>query len=140
VDVRVIAATNADLSRRVEEGAFREDLYYRLAVFPIPLAPLQARGEDILPLAEHFLQTFCVEAGVLPKCISPAAVELLEGYAWPGNVRELKHMVERAFILSEIGGELLPAHFSLPRSVRASGYCVEGRPPASGLTHPRLHR
>ena len=140
VDVRVIAATNANLCRRVEEGRFREDLYYRLAVFPILLAPLQARGKDILLLAEHFLQTFRAEAGVPVKCISMAAAELLERYAWPGNVRELKHMVERAFILSEVGAELLPAHFSLPRGVKVSGYSVEGQPSASGLTYPRHHR
>ena len=140
VDVRVIAATNANLSRRMDEGRFREDLYYRLAVFPIELAPLQARREDILPLAEHFLETFCAEAGVVAKRLAAAAAELLEGYAWPGNVRELKHMVERAFILSEVGAELLPEHFPLPRGVGVSGYPVEGQPSASGLTYPRRHR
>ena len=140
VDVRVIAATNANLGQRVEEGRFREDLYYRLAVFPIQLAPLQARGEDILQLAEHFLQTFCTEAGVPVKRISPAAANLLESYAWPGNVRELKHMVERAFILSEVGEELLPAHFTISRDVGVSEHIVEGRPSASGLTQCRQQR
>ena len=140
VDVRVIAATNANLSRRVEEGRFREDLYYRLAVFPIQLAPLQARGKDILRLAEHFLHTFCAEAGVPVKRISQAAAELLEHYAWPGNVRELKHRVERAFILSEIGEELLPAHFTFSRGMGVSEYPVEGRLSANELTYPRPHR
>jgi DNA-binding NtrC family response regulator len=120
VDVRVIAATNANLNRRVDEGRLREDLYYRLAVFPIELAPLQARREDILPLATHYLQTFCAEAGVASKRISAAAAESLERYAWPGNVRELKHMVERGFILSEAGTELLPEHFSLPVETRTA--------------------
>jgi DNA-binding NtrC family response regulator len=118
VDVRVIAATNANLSRRVEDGRFREDLYYRLAVFPIELPPLRERREDILPLAEHFLETLCAESGVGPKCISAAAADSLESYAWPGNVRELEHMVERAFILSEGGTQLLPQHFSLPLETR----------------------
>jgi len=139
VDVRVIAATNANLSRRMDEGRFREDLYYRLAVFPIELAPLQARREDILPLAEHFLQTFCAAAGVPVKRISLAVAESLEHYAWPGNVRELKHMVERAFILSEVGEELLPAHFSLAMDVGISGYPLEGRPSAHGLSYLRRH-
>ena len=140
VDVRVIAATNANLSRRVEEGQFREDLYYRLAVFPIQLAPLRARYKDILPLADHFLQIFCAEAGVPVKRISLAAAELLERYAWPGNVRELKHMVERAFILSEVGEELLPAHLSLSKDMGVAGYPVESPPSANGLSYPRRHR
>jgi transcriptional regulator with GAF, ATPase, and Fis domain len=118
VDVRVIAATNADLGRLAEGGRFREDLYYRLAVFPIELAPLHARREDILPLAEHFLKVLCVEAGVTTRRISPAVAESLKGYAWPGNVRELKHRIERAFILSEASVELRPEHFSLPLEVR----------------------
>lgn len=111
VDVRVIAATNADLLQRVDRGEFRRDLYYRLAVFPIELAPLRERPADIQPLSEYFLSLLCSEAGMPAKHISPVAMSLLESYHWPGNVRELQHVVERAFIFSQSGRELLPKHF-----------------------------
>lgn len=113
VDARIITATNADLARRVAEGRLREDLYYRLSVFPIELAPLRDRREDILPLAMHFLTNFCLEARVPWKSISPQARRLLEQHSWRGNVRELKQVIERAFILAEEELELKPAHFSL---------------------------
>jgi DNA-binding NtrC family response regulator len=101
VDARLIASTNADLLQRVREKQFREDLYYRLSVFPLNLSPLRDRAGDTLPLAQHFLDGFCREAGVEPKAFSPEAVNLLQHYRWPGNVRELQHVVERAFVLSE---------------------------------------
>ncbi|HWP84996.1 MAG TPA: sigma-54 dependent transcriptional regulator [Terriglobia bacterium] len=101
VDVRVVAATNAKLAERVAQGSFREDLYYRLAVFPIELEPLRERPEDILPLAGHFLDSLCREAGMPPKRLAPDAGRFLEQYPWPGNVRELRQAIERAFILSE---------------------------------------
>jgi DNA-binding NtrC family response regulator len=113
VDVRVIAATNADLTKLIGEGRFREDLYYRLMVFPITLAPLRAHPEDILPLANFFLSALCQEVKVPPKVISREAGELLKGGNWPGNIRELRHKIERAFILSEDHPELLPEHVSL---------------------------
>jgi DNA-binding NtrC family response regulator len=101
VDVRVIAATNVDLARAMAEGRFNDALYYRLCVFPIELAPLRERREDILPLATCFLDSFCREVGIPCKSIPFELARTLEAYSWPGNVRELKHVIERAFILSE---------------------------------------
>ena len=101
VDVRVIAATNVDLARATAEGRFHDALYYRLCVFPIRLPPLRERREDILPLATYFLESLCREATVPCKSIPFEAAKALEAYAWPGNVRELKHIIERAFILSQ---------------------------------------
>jgi DNA-binding NtrC family response regulator len=110
VDVRVIAATNADLPQRVERGTFREDLYYRLSSFPLQLPPLAERGEDVLPLAEHFLQSLAEADGAVPR-LSPEARHLLQAHVWKGNVRELQQVIERALILSEgspaIGAEHL---------------------------------
>lgn len=106
VDARLIAATNVDLLRRVHEKLFREDLYYRLSVFPLDLPLLSSRNEDILPLANHFLEILCHESDVEVKTISVAAGVFLRGYAWPGNVRELQHWIERAFVLSESKGQI----------------------------------
>jgi len=111
VDARVIAATNADLPRLVKEGRFRDDLYYRLAVFPIELDPLRLRREDIAPLSRNFLDFFSQEARVPAKAFSPSAAGALEQYSWPGNVRELRQVIERAFILAEERRELRPEHF-----------------------------
>ncbi len=113
VDVRVVAATNANLTRLVKEGRFREDLYYRVLVFPIEIDPLRLRREDIAPLSAHFLDLFCQEAHVPAKTFSPQAARALEQHAWPGNVRELRQVIERAFILAEERPELRPEHFSL---------------------------
>jgi DNA-binding NtrC family response regulator len=101
VDVRVIAATNANLLERVAAGQFRQDLYYRLAVFPIHLPPLRERTSEILPLARHFLAEFCRTNASPLKVIDGEAQFALQEHDWPGNVRELKHVIERAFILSE---------------------------------------
>ena len=114
VDVRVIAATNADLAQRVAQGHFRSDLYYRLLVFPIELSPLRERQEDILPLAEHFLKRLCQQAGVPLKRLTAAAMRLLSQYHWPGNVRELQHAMERAVILAAAERYLDPSYFSFP--------------------------
>jgi len=111
VDVRVIAATNVDLKKLVQEGRFREDLYYRLNVITIELPPLRNRREDIPLLVQHFLQKFCAENGQEPKQVSPEALRPLLDYDWPGNVRELENVVERAVVLSSeaaIGADLLP--------------------------------
>ncbi len=100
VDVRVIAATNADLGRMVAEGGFREDLYYRLNVIPVTLPPLRDRREDIPLLVQHFLQKFCNEAGRPVMTVSQAAMRPLMTCAWPGNVRQLENAMERAVALS----------------------------------------
>jgi len=100
VDVRVIAATNRDLQSEVKAGRFREDLYYRLSVFPIHVPPLRQRNEDIAILAEAFMRSFCNKAGRDPIDLTPDGIRNLRAYHWPGNVRELKNVVERAVILS----------------------------------------
>lgn len=106
VDTRLIAATNADLMQRVREKQFREDLYYRLAVFPLELPPLRNRAEDILPLAEHFLKILCEHADMGAKRFNEEAANTLRRHTWPGNVRELQHWIERAFVLSEGNREI----------------------------------
>ena len=111
VDVRVVAATNKDLKRAIEEGSFREDLYYRLNVLPIHLPPLRERREDISVLVERFLYLSCRENNIPLKGISPEALRELQGHSWPGNIRELRNMVERLAILSlgeEISVEDIP--------------------------------
>jgi DNA-binding NtrC family response regulator len=110
VDVRVIAATNANLLERVAAGTFRQDLYYRLAVFPIHLPPLRERISEILPLARHFLAEFCRTNGSPLKVLDGEAQFALQEHDWPGNVRELKHVIERAFILSEDEHRLTNEH------------------------------
>lgn len=101
VDVRVIAATNRDLRDESQHRRFREDLYYRLSVFPIALPPLRERREDIGLLADHFLQSASRRFGIDPPRLTKAVVRQLEQYIWPGNVRELQHVIERAVILSQ---------------------------------------
>jgi Nif-specific regulatory protein len=104
VDVRLIAATNRDLGAEVKRGGFREDLYYRLAVFPIAVPPLRERREDVLPLAHHFLALHGERDGK-PGCrLAPRAGELLLAFAWPGNVRELENEMQRCLALVEAGG------------------------------------
>jgi two-component system nitrogen regulation response regulator NtrX len=111
-DARVLSATNKNLSEEIGRGAFREDLYFRLAVVPLPVPALRERTDDIPLLARHFLLEASVRFGRKPKTLSPAAVEALQAYRWPGNVRELKNLIERMMILSpaeEIRREDLPA-------------------------------
>ncbi len=115
VDVRVVAATNRDLIEEIQKGRFREDLYYRLNVIPITVAPLRERKTDIPLLVEHFIITFCLENNKEVKKISPEAMELLVGYAWPGNVRELKNIVERMVIMTR--GPVVEAE-DVPNPVR----------------------
>jgi two-component system response regulator HydG len=100
IDVRIIAATNRDLESAVEEGRFRQDLYYRINVVHIPLPPLRARVGDILPLAQHFLSLFAARAEKNVTGIAAPAAEKLVAYAWPGNVRELQNCMERAVALT----------------------------------------
>jgi DNA-binding NtrC family response regulator len=103
VDVRVIAATNKDLSQSIANSTFREDLYYRLNVFPIHIPPLRERRDDILPLAESFLKSLSTRMGKTVRSISHEAGELLLSYDWPGNARELANAIERALIVSRTG-------------------------------------
>jgi len=115
VDVRVIAATNRSLESLIPERLFREDLYYRLNVFPIEVPPLRDRRDDIPLLAEHFVRRG-TESLIGDAAVSEAALALLRSYDWPGNVRELEHVVERALILSQqhtLEPEHLPAHLQL---------------------------
>jgi len=114
VDVRLIAATNTNLLQRVKDKHFREDLYYRLHVFPVDLPALRERAEDILPLAERFLWLLGRDAESAPKEITKAASAILERHSWPGNVRELKHLMERAFVLSEDDARITSEVLSLP--------------------------
>jgi len=134
IDVRVIAATNADLRRALEEGNFREDLYYRLNVFPITIPPLRERREDIPLLAERFLRKFAAETGSRVEEISPEAMQKLVEYHWPGNVRELENVIERSLLYAD-GKVLLPEHIRLdyaPRRLNngqaapADGFLPEG--------------
>jgi DNA-binding NtrC family response regulator len=111
VDVRIVAATNKDLDKAIEERTFREDLFYRLNVIPITLPPLRERGEDILPLARHFLDNFNREFKMSFRGFTAEAQTLMLKYEWPGNIRELRNVIERAVILStgdEIGLDSLP--------------------------------
>jgi len=112
IDVRVIAATNVDLRRALEEGNFREDLYYRLNVFPLTIPPLRERSEDIPQLAEHFLRKFARETGSHVAGFSEAARHKLAGYHWPGNVRELENVIERS-LLYAAGNTLQPEDIRL---------------------------
>ncbi len=112
VDVRVIAATNKDIERAVSEGLFREDLYYRLSVFPITVPPLRERVEDIPFLVDFFVKKFCAEMKTNLKGVSKEALDTLTGYPWKGNVRELENTIERSVILCD-GDTILPEHISL---------------------------
>ena len=113
VDVRIIAATNVDLRRMVDEGRFREDLYYRLHVITVPLPPLRERRDDIPLLVQHFLEKYGEENQKRTLEITPEALDLLLDYDWPGNVRELENVIERAVVLStgpRIDVDLVPDH------------------------------
>jgi DNA-binding NtrC family response regulator len=112
VDVRVVAATNRNLKQRVAERQFREDLYFRLSVFPIQIPPLRERSADVVILARHFVDRFCRDMTKKPLVLSPAALDDLRAYAWPGNVRELQNCIERAVILCD-GDTIHPRHLNL---------------------------
>jgi transcriptional regulator with PAS, ATPase and Fis domain len=112
VDVRVVAATNRNLKAAVAARQFREDLYFRLSVFPIVIPPLRDRPDDIAMLATHFIERFSREQNKKPLMLAPSAVEQLAAYKWPGNVRELQNCIERAVILTE-GDTIHARHLSL---------------------------
>jgi two-component system response regulator PilR (NtrC family) len=121
-DVRVIAATNQELPRMVEEGRFREDLYYRINVLSIQLPPLRDRVEDVPLLAEHFVQHFAAQMGKPVKTISAEAMALLRQHSWRGNVRELQNAIERAVALEQTE-TILPE--TLPEQIRRGHGGVE---------------
>jgi DNA-binding NtrC family response regulator len=112
VDVRVVAATNRHLKAAVAARQYREDLFFRLSVFPIVIPPLRERAKDIITLARYFIDRFCRELNKRPLALSPAAEQELLAYPWPGNVRELQNCIERAAILTE-GDTIHPRHLSL---------------------------
>src|SRR5207248_1285126 len=101
VDVRVLAATNRDLETAVQSGAFRQDLYYRLNVFPIEIPPLRERVDDIPVLVEYLIERYAKQAGKSIRNIKKQTVELFQAYDWPGNVRELQNVIERAVVLCD---------------------------------------
>jgi len=112
IDVRVVAASNKDLEKAVEEKLFRADLFYRLNVFPIAIPPLRERKDDIPLLVDFFVNKYCLELKSGPKTVSEDALGLLMGYPWKGNVRELENCIERAIILCD-GGVITPQHIIL---------------------------
>jgi transcriptional regulator with GAF, ATPase, and Fis domain len=112
VDVRVLSATNRNLEEEVAQGRFREDLYYRLNVFPIQLPPLRERKADIPALVDFFLKKFAPELGIEPLPFSPSAMDLFCAYEWPGNIRELQNEIQRIMICKHLGGYILPEDLS----------------------------
>lgn len=142
VDSRLIAATNQDLEKRVEEGKFREDLYYRLAVIPLHIPSLRERKPDIVPLIRHFIQKYNERLNSNIQGVTEDALSCLEEYLWPGNVRELENVIERAVTLEtgefiqkerlteKVRGDITPAEVSLPRFSREDGLdlddCLKG--------------
>ena len=118
VDVRVIAATNANLLGRVQQGSFREDLYYRLNVVPVELPPLREREVDIPLLANHFVRKVCAAEGLSAKSVTSRAMALICAYSWPGNVRQLENVVEQAVVMNAFVDSLDIFDFALPKSVQ----------------------
>src|SRR5262249_13224784 len=113
VDIRVVAATNRDLARAVQDGSFREDLFFRLNVIPIAIPALRDRKADIPALADFFLRKHGLEVKKPGMRLAPESLELLGQYDWPGNVRELENMLERAVVLSP-GAEIQPDDLAIP--------------------------
>jgi DNA-binding NtrC family response regulator len=133
VDVRVIAATNKNLEEQVKRGAFREDLYFRLAVLSLRLPPLRERPEDIPLLCEYFIRKYAGELNKDVRSIAPAALERLAAHSWPGNVRELENVIYEAMVMSEAGWleeEALPMRF---RSPRETGGEEDGEAPSRSV-------
>jgi two-component system, NtrC family, nitrogen regulation response regulator NtrX len=135
VDVRLLAATNKDLAREVAAGRFREDLYFRLEVFPLHVPALRERPSDIPLLAEAFVESFCKENGLRTKRIDPAFFQALQQRTWPGNVRELKNVVERAAILSSDVISIA----DLPEDPHLSPFDDDPRPVAATVVVPPKH-
>jgi len=129
VDVRVISATNRDLAQLVAEGSFREDLYYRLNVFPIHVPPLRLRTEDIPPLVERFIGIYAASEGKAVRAIDDDALEMLSAYEWPGNVRQLENTIFRAVVMCD-GGKLTVNDF--PQIAQAQGVSTPDAPTGAG--------
>ncbi len=141
VDVRIIAATNRNLKKVIEAGGFREDLYYRLSVFPIDVPPLRDRPQDIIPLATHFLANACGEFQREGLSLTRHHADLLQAYDWPGNARELRNVIERAVILSPHGELRLGftlAESATPTTTKAVS--VQSAPDAEFLTQAQCER
>ncbi len=131
VDVRVVAATNRNLEQLIVAGEFREDLFYRLSVFPIEVPPLRERGEDIVQLAQHFLEQTCQDFGRDLLTLTRAQTVHLRAYPWPGNIRELKNVIERAVILSQ--GKVLRLDLSMPGLEPEGGETATHEPETAGV-------
>ena len=138
VDVRVVCATHRDLEAMVEAGAFRQDLYYRLAIVTLPVPPLRERPGDVRALAEHFLAAQATLYGETVKALSPEAAAALAGHGWPGNVRELANAMERAHVLA--AGDVVTAADLPPAVVKSSLQRVAADPPAAELSLETVER
>jgi len=137
VDVRVLSATNRDLHTMMKDGRFREDLYYRLSVFPILLPPLRKRGNDVLLLAEHFAERFARKLGRPAPPLTDDCKRRLLAYDWPGNVRELANVIERAVITARDGRLNLERSLPEPACASVPGGGAKAEP-ASGTEAPRI--
>jgi PAS domain S-box-containing protein len=139
IEVRVIAATNRELKAAVANGTFRQDLFYRLNVFPIEVPPLRERKDDILMLVEYFVQRYAAKAGKHFRSIDKKTLDLLQSYAWPGNIRELQNVIERSVILSS--GEILSVdELWLPKETSRPESRVEASPQLNQDAEPRSER
>ncbi|MHB1231286.1 MAG: sigma-54-dependent transcriptional regulator [Burkholderiales bacterium] len=133
IDVRVIATSNRDMAAEVAAGRFREDLYYRLNVFPLMIAPLRERVQDIAPLARHLLGRLATTTGRHGLSLSKQAEEQLTGYTWPGNIRELENVIQRAMILAP-GNEIEATHLHLPEAAKIA---ASSRMPVADAARPQ---
>ena len=139
VDVRVIAATNRDLKAAVANGTFRQDLFYRLNVFPIEMPPLREREDDILMLVEYFIQRYASRAGKNFRSIDKKTLDLLQAYDWPGNIRELQNIIERSVILSS--GEVFSVDESwLSKETFPPAFTIAASAPFKSKIEPRSER
>jgi len=139
VDVRVVAATNRDLKAAVTNGTFRQDLFYRLNVFPIEVPPLRERKDDVLMLVEYFAQRYAKRAGKNIRSIDKKALALLQSYDWPGNIRELQNIIERSVILSS-GGEFSVDESWLSKETSPPVFRIEASVESKGAVEPRGER
>ena len=141
VDVRVIAATHADLAQMTKQEKFREDLFYRLNVVPIPIAPLRERPSDVPLLVQHFIEKICREESISAKLISHETLQRLAAHDWPGNVRQLENAVEKAIVLSGDRPTLFPGDFPLPTRTHPLAFTAGRQPfialPDQGLDFER---